>query len=367
MQWIDNPVQPIDSDWHHRARIHQQQLTKPPGSLGRLEDVAVSFCAWQKTLQPTMDDVLVAIFAGDHGICSQRVSAFPQAVTMQMVTNFLDGGAAVSVLSESLSAQFTVCNTGMVTTVPVAYENHPRLFNQPIANGTQDFSVAAAMTMQQLQQALDLGRAVVKNIHENNLHRPLQLFIGGEMGIGNTSSASAIFSALLKMSASEVVGRGTGVDDAGLQRKVSVIETALALHGDIFADPFEVLRCLGGFEIAALVGSYLYCAQQGIPIVVDGFICTSAALIAMRLHPEAKQWMIFSHCSQESAHQSILHALDVEPMLNLGLRLGEGSGAALVVPLLRSALLLHNRMATFQQAGVSDGGTVKHHSENRAK
>lgn len=356
MQWIFDVIQPIETSWHDQAHCHQQQLTKPPGSLGQLEVIAERFCAWQSTLHPSIDNILVAVFAGDHGVCQQQVSAFPQAVTAQMVTNFLAGGAAISVLSQQLAAQFYVCNTGVVEALPAHYQGHPQLIDRPVANGTQDFSVSSAMTAAQLEQALTIGREVVDQACcSEKIHQPLQLFVGGEMGIGNTTSASAIYAALLGISVSDVVGRGAGIDDAGLQRKQAAISTALALHAKVLNDPCQVLQCMGGFEIAALVGSYLHCAQQGIPIVVDGFICTSAALVAIRINPDVKQWMIFSHCSQETAHQSVLQMLDVEPLLDIGLRLGEGSGAALIVPLLQSALLLHNNMATFQQAGVSSG------------
>ncbi|MGS2716996.1 nicotinate-nucleotide--dimethylbenzimidazole phosphoribosyltransferase [Eionea flava] len=355
MQWIFDPIQPIESSWHDQAQRHQQQLTKPPGSLGRLEQIAECFCAWQSTLHPSIDNILVAVFAGDHGVCQQQVSAFPQAVTGQMVANFLEGGAAISVLSQQLAAQFYVCNTGVLETLPSQYQKHPQLIDRPVANGTQDFSMSAAMTAAQLEQALNLGREIVDHAcHPKNTHQPLQLFVGGEMGIGNTTSASAIYAALLGISVTDIVGRGAGVDDSGLERKQAAITAALALHANVLSDPYQVLQCMGGFEIAALVGSYLYCAQQGIPVVVDGFICTSAALVAIRLNPDVKQWMIFSHCSQEAAHRLVLQILDVKPLVDIGLRLGEGSGAALIVPLLKSALLLHNSMATFQRAGVSN-------------
>ncbi len=356
MNWLFEPAQFIDLSFCDSARAHQQQLTKPQGSLGRLEVFAEMFAGWQANIYPRLEHIYIAVFAGDHGVCQQNISAFPQAVTTQMIANFLDGGAAISVLSRHLNAEFVVCNTGTVTSLPDQYTAHPQLVNKCIAFGTADFSLQAAMTASQLLGALSAGCSVADEANKQYSNdQPLQLFIGGEMGIGNTTSASALYAALLELPSIDVVGPGTGIDDKGLLRKQSVIDTGLSLHEAILHDPYEVLRCLGGLEIAALVGSYIRCAQLGIPVLVDGFICTAAALIAVKLNPSVRDWMLFSHCSAEPAHRLALKALSAEPMLDLGLRLGEGSGAAVAVPILQSALLLHNTMATFEQAGVSGG------------
>jgi nicotinate-nucleotide--dimethylbenzimidazole phosphoribosyltransferase len=346
MNGLQKNAKVIDATSMAAARQHQGILTKPSGSLGRLEIIAEQFAGWQSSPHPVLDSVKVVVFAGDHGVCQQQVSAFPQAVTTQMVVNFLEGGAAISVLSNSIGADLVVCNMGTVTPLPAAYLTHPRLVQRQIAAGTADFSQQAAMTEEQVKAALAAGKAMAESVDS-------QLFIGGEMGIGNTTSASAIYAALLSLSPEAVVGSGTGIDAAGIQRKQSVIATALSLHKGNLNDPYQVLRCVGGLEIAALVGSYITCAQRGVPVLVDGFICTAAALVAVRINPSVQQWLLFSHQSAEFAHASALESLGVEPLLNLGLRLGEGSGAALAVPMLRSALDLHNQMATFVQAGVS--------------
>ncbi len=346
MTWITENTKEIDQTSLLLAQEHQAILTKPAGSLGRLETIATQFSGWQSTPHPKLDDITIAIFAADHGICQQQVSAFPQEVTMQMIINFLEGGAAISVLSEQLEAKFAVYNVGIANELPNAYLSHPQLNHFPINSGTADFSQSPAMTKEQCDQALSIGQSAVT--------ASSSLFIGGEMGIGNTTCASAIYAALLDLPVAEVVGPGTGIDENGLSRKQAVIETALSLHQEHLDKPYEVLRCLGGFEIAALVGSYVACAQKGVPALVDGFICTAAALLAIRMNPSVKQWLLFSHCSAEPAHKLALQELSVEPLLDLGLRLGEGSGAAVAVPILQSALNLHNNMATFAQAGVSD-------------
>jgi nicotinate-nucleotide--dimethylbenzimidazole phosphoribosyltransferase len=346
MNWIKETAKKINHDSIVAAKQHQSILTKPMGSLGRLEQLAEQFAGWQGVTHPRLEKINVVVFAGDHGVCQQQVSAFPQAVTTQMMMNFLNGGAAISVLAQAIGADFTVCNLGTVSPLPEEFLDHPRLIQKNITAGTADFSQGAAMSNEELIAALNSGRDMVETIDTD-------LFIGGEMGIGNTTSASAIYSALLAMSPKQVVGAGTGVDEAGMERKQQVISTALALHQSQLNDPYQVLRCLGGLEIAALVGSYIRCAQKGIPVLVDGFICTAAALLACRLNPSVQRWLLYSHQSAEAAHGIALHALAAEPLLQLGLRLGEGSGAAVAVPIIQAALNLHNQMATFTQAGVS--------------
>lgn len=345
--WFEEKINPIDQGKLEQARAYQLSLTKPPGSLGQLETIAEKFCAWQSTLRPQLNTIQVAVFAGDHGVCAQGVSAFPQAVTGQMISNFLDGGAAISVLSRELGAEFSVINMGTVHPLAESYSQHSQLINANIAAGTADISLADAMTEIEVEQALNTGRNIVKE-------KEADLFIGGEMGIGNTTSAAAIFAALLSLRPEQVVGAGTGVDAEGLARKQKVIQLALSHHQDILDNPYQILRCLGGLEIAGLVGAYITAAQQQLPVLVDGFICTAAALLAVKLNPRVRDWLLFSHESAEAGHKVALQSLAAEPLLQLGLRLGEGSGAALAVPLLKSALALHNGMASFVQAGVSE-------------
>lgn len=349
LEWLQQKVKTIDESSSVAARNHQANLTKPLGSLGRLEVIAEKFAGWQSTKLPSLEHISVVVFAGDHGVCQQQVSAFPQEVTAQMIINFLQGGAAINVLSEQLNAGFSVCNVGTVSDLPEVLSTHPRLHQSLVARGTADFSQQPAMTASEMFAAINCG----KNIADALVAKNTQLFVGGEMGIGNTTSASALYAALLSLTPEAVVGAGAGVDESGIQRKQAVIAKALALHQLDKQKPLDILRCLGGLEIAALVGCYIRCAQQGIPVMVDGFICTAAALVAIRINPEVQQWFLFSHQSAEFAHHTALQALGEKPLLDLGLRLGEGSGAALAVPIVQSALQLHQHMATFTQAGVS--------------
>jgi nicotinate-nucleotide--dimethylbenzimidazole phosphoribosyltransferase len=346
-KWYEKPVQSVDTESIRLARDHQSILTKPLGSLGRLEEIAEKFAGWQSTVHPKLNKIKVGVFAGDHGICAQGVSAFPQEVTAQMISNFLEGGAAISVLSRDLNAEFHVINMGIVSSLPKALSNHSQLMNVQLDLGTADFSVNAAMTYDLLEHAMTTGKSYVDEFHS------IDLFIGGEMGIGNTSSASAIYAALLSLSSEDVVGPGTGLDSKGMNHKSQVVSQGLSLHQDYLGDPYQVLRCLGGLEIAGLTAAYIACAQRGIPVLVDGFICTAAALVAVSLNKGVKDWLLFSHESAEPAHRLALEHLQVSALLNLGMRLGEGSGAAVAVPLIKSALSLHNNMATFAQAGVS--------------
>jgi nicotinate-nucleotide--dimethylbenzimidazole phosphoribosyltransferase len=343
--WLMWPVKKIDIEMITLAKAYQKTLTKPIGSLGQLEVIAEQFSGWQASLHPELLSIAITVFAGDHGICRQGVSAFPQEVTAQMIINFLTGGAAISVLSRDLDADFCVVNMGTAYPIANEFTQHHLLVNEPVNSGTKDFSVEPAMTSQQLDKALLIGKKRVESLN-------VDLFIGGEMGIGNTTSASAIYSALLELPAENTVGPGTGIDEDGLALKQALITKALNLHQSNLGSAYDVLRCLGGFEIAGLVGSFIACAQRGIPVLVDGFICTAAALIAVRLNPDVRGWLLFSHCSAEPAHIIALDYLEAAPLLNLGLCLGEGSGAAVAVPLLKAALSLHNKMATFSQVGI---------------
>jgi nicotinate-nucleotide--dimethylbenzimidazole phosphoribosyltransferase len=343
VEWWLEPVAAVQERAIAAARLRQQQLTKPSGSLGRLEDFAIQFAGWQNRSEPRIENVQIRIFAGDHGVVTEGVSAFPQAVTVQMIHNFASGGAAIAVLARHCAAEFSVINVGTAAPGP----EMPGVVNVQLAPGTDNFCIAPAMSVETVRRALDCGAEYAPVTGD--------LFIGGEMGIGNTSSAAALASALLNLPAANTVGRGTGVDDQGLAKKRVAVQRALQLHSGDDAGALEILRRLGGLEIAALTGAYIACAQRGIPVLVDGYICTAAALVACRLNPGVRAWMLFAHQSAEPGHRHLLHALDAEPLLDFGMRLGEGSGGAMVVPLLQSACRLHNEMATFSEAGVSDG------------
>lgn len=346
LQWWQQACQPLDLVARSKAQARQLQLTKPAGSLGQLEPLAIQLAAMQGSLRPSVERLWISIFAGDHGVVAEGVSAFPQAVTGQMLRNFVAGGAAISVLAKQLGATLEVIDLG--TAVPLEPLRGVRHLH--IGAGTQNFLQGPAMTLAQLLIALEAGQASVQRA----LEAGSQLFIGGEMGIGNTTAATALACQLLERRAVDLVGPGTGLDSAGVEHKTKVIEAALELHSSAIGEPIEALQRLGGFEIAALTGAYLACAQQGITALVDGFICSVAALLAVRLNPDCRDWLLFAHCGAEPGHIRVLQELQAEPLLDLGLRLGEGSGAALAVPLLQLACSLHNQMATFAEAAVAE-------------
>lgn len=341
--WYKQPAQAPSAQHRQRAFERQQQLTKPPGSLGILEDCAITLAALQRRSEPAVNKISIAIFAADHGVAEEGVSAFPQIVTGEMVKNFSAGGAAITVLARELGAEFQVVNVGTVGELPAL----PAVSDRRIAAGTANFCNAPAMNAQQCLQAMQVGADVIDAIGARDL------FIGGEMGIANTTTAAALACALLKIAPQDMVGRGTGVDEKGVALKAQVIARALQSHADQLHSPFAILQTVGGFEIAALAGAYIRSAQKGVPVMVDGFICTVAALVALQLNESIRPWLLFSHCSAERGHRLLIEHLDVRPLLNLDMRLGEGSGAAVAVPLLRAACALHNRMASFASAGVS--------------
>lgn len=343
--WWLKPAQAINVQAREDALTRQQQLTKPAGSLGQLERLAVQLAGLQGRAKPSVNQLWIAIFAGDHGVVAEGVSAFPQEVTGQMLHNFVTGGAAISVLARQLSAQLEVVDLGTVSPL-----NLPGVRHLNLGAGTANFVEGPAMTEAQGLLALEAGRDSVRRAVSSGA----ELFIGGEMGIGNTTAASALACAVLGSPVQLLVGPGTGLNAAGVTHKALVIERALALHVEHASDPLRSLFCLGGFEIAALVGAYLACAQEGIAVLVDGFICSVAALVAVRLNPSVRDWLLFGHRGAEPGHRHLLESLQAEPLLDLGLRLGEGSGAALAVPLLRLACELHNGMATFAEAAVAD-------------
>ena len=332
------------SETHRQAALERQrQLTKPPGSLGVLEHCAVQLAALQQRDRPVLQAIDIAIFAADHGIAAEGVSAFPQVVTGEMVRNFSGGGAAIAVLARELGAGFQVVDVGTVADLPEL----PRVLNRKVAAGTANFRREPAMSEASCREALASGAAIVDGFAH------CDLFIGGEMGIANTTTAAALACAFLGVEPALMVGRGTGVGDDVVALKARVIADALQLHAAELRTAPGILRTLGGFEIAALAGAYIRCAQRGIPALVDGFICTVAALAAVRLNPSVEPWLLYSHCSAERGHRLLIERLGTRPLLDLDLRLGEGSGAALAVPLLRLACALHNDMASFASAGVS--------------
>ncbi|HEV7276188.1 MAG TPA: nicotinate-nucleotide--dimethylbenzimidazole phosphoribosyltransferase [Devosiaceae bacterium] len=311
------------------VRARDLTLTKPPGSLGRLEELVEFLARWQGTAQPTLANPMVAIFAGNHGVTDQGVSAFPREVTAQMVQNFTAGGAAIS----------QIC---------ALHELNLRVFELALELPTGDITREAALDDKMCAATIAYGMEAVAGSPD--------LLCIGEMGIGNTTIAAALYAALYGGSGADWVGRGTGVDDAGLARKAAAVDKALALHRDGLTDPLTILARLGGREIAAMLGALIAARQQNVPVIVDGFVATAAAAIAHAVNPEAIDHCLFSHVSGEHAHVRALAAMERPALLDLGMRLGEGSGAALAAVLCKTALHLHNNMATFAGAGVSGKG-----------
>jgi nicotinate-nucleotide--dimethylbenzimidazole phosphoribosyltransferase len=340
----------VPSETHRReALARQAALTKPPGALGELESLAVHLAALQGRARPAVERVRIVVFAADHGIAAEEgVSAFPPSVTVEMVRNFARGGAAVNVLARALGASLEVVDVG--TRIDPGLPLPGCVLDRRIAPGTANFRRSPAMSASQLAAALAAGAEAVERARTDGT----ELFIGGEMGIGNTTSAAAVACALLGLPGVALAGPGTGLDAAGVARKAAIIDEALARHRPSPGDPLEALRCLGGFEIAALAGAFVRAAQLGLPVLVDGFIASVAALCALRWRGDAAPWFFYGHTSAEPGHRRVLAALGARPLLDLGMRLGEGSGAAAAVPLLRLACALHNEMATFAEAGVSE-------------
>lgn len=308
------------------AAARNAVLTKPPEALGRLEQIAIWYAGWRGQAAPTLENPQVVIFAGNHGVTAQGVSAFPAEVTAQMVYNFEAGGAAINQLSKAFGAEMSV---------------HALDLDTP----TQDFTTAPAMSESEVITALQTGW--------NSVDVNADLLVCGEMGIGNTTSAAAIACALFGGQGADWVGRGTGVDNAGLALKASVVDRGVALHAGM--DALNILRCLGGRELAAIVGAIARARVESIPVILDGFICTAAASVLEMMQKGALDHCVAGHASAEQAHGAMLKRLGKDPLLSLGLRLGEGSGAALAIGILKGAVACHSGMATFAEAGVTDG------------
>ncbi len=328
---------------HAAARARQDQLTKPRGSLGKLEDIACRFAAWQGRVVPQALAPAIAVFAGDHGVTAEGVSAYPAAVTVEMVKNFTRGGATINVLARRIGARLEVVDVGVAGELAGLDIVHAK-----VRPGSGNLRTGAAMTPAECEAALTVGRDAARRA----IAAGANLLIAGEMGIGNTTPSACLACALGGLSPDAAVGLGTGIDDAGRRRKVAVVEAALARVGQ--RDAAGWLAEVGGLEIAAMAGFYLEAAEQGVPALIDGYIAAAAALAACALEPATRDWLLASHCSQEQGHRQTLAAIGLEPLIDFGLRVGEGSGAALLVPLLQSAIALHAEMATFAEAGVSD-------------
>ena len=338
-------IRPLDQAALDAARARQQVLTKPAGSLGRLEALSVQLAGILRTPAYTLRHKVITVMAGDHGVVDEGVSAFPQAVTGQMVANFVQGGAAINVLARRIDARVVVVDMGVAT----ATGHWPDVVQAKVGSGTANFAAGPAMTRTQALRALDNGAAVV----DAEIARGLDILGTGEMGIGNTTAATAIAAALTGQDPAALTGRGTGVDDAGLARKIDVIRRGLAVNRPDPADALDVLAKVGGFEIGGLAGAILAAAGQQRPVVIDGLIATAAAMIAVGLAPQVQDYLFAGHRSAEPGHSVMLARLELEPLLDLGLRLGEGTGAALAMGVLDAAAHVLQEMATFADAGIA--------------
>ncbi|HEX9798415.1 MAG TPA: nicotinate-nucleotide--dimethylbenzimidazole phosphoribosyltransferase [Anaerolineales bacterium] len=339
-------IQALDQQAMESARQRQLQLTKPPGSLGRLEALSIQLAGITGQAQPRVDSKAIVVMAGDHGVTAEGVSAYPAEVTPQMVLNFLHGGAAINVLARQVGARVVIVDMG----VAAPLDPHDDLLDRKVALGTANMAQGPAMTIEQAEMALAVGRDLAAQLAAEGV----QLLGTGEMGIGNTTPSSALTAVLTGAPVADVVGRGTGVDDDGLARKVEIVERALQVNRPAADEPLAALAKVGGFEIAGLAGLILGAAQARVPVVIDGFITGAAALVAARLAPAAVDYMIASHQSVEIGHRVILENLGLVPLFKLDLRLGEGTGAALAMHTIEAAARVLREMATFESAGVSD-------------
>ena len=346
LQEIISRVKPLDLSAGPAAQEHLDNLTKPRGSLGRLEELARRLAEIRGSAQLSQPKAAVAVFAADHGVTQAGVSPYPAEVTPQMVLNFLAGGAGINVLARRAQAEVRVVDVG----VNFDFEDLPGLIKAKVAKGTANLAQVPAMTLEQAEQAIAAGAQVAAGL----IGQGIDLLIPGDMGIGNTTACAALTSVLCGRPVAKVTGRGAGLDEAGWGQKVKTIEAALALHQPSADDPLGALAAVGGLEIAAICGYVLEAAAQGKPVLLDGFISTCGALVAAAVCPAVKDYLLAGHCSVEIGHRVQLEALGLRPILDLDLRLGEGTGAALALEVLRAAVAVYNEMATFASAGVSD-------------
>jgi nicotinate-nucleotide--dimethylbenzimidazole phosphoribosyltransferase len=339
-------IKPLDSTAMNAARERQDNLTKPHGSLGKLEELSVQIAGIKADPAPKLERKTIITMAADHGVTAEGVALYPQEVTKQMVLNFLNGGAAINVLSNHFGTSVVVVDMGVMG----GFEPMPGLVCKMIDFGTGNMARGPAMTRNQAIDALEAGIEIVNT----EAGRGLDILGTGDMGIGNTTASSAIFAAISSLQVEKVTGRGTGIDDKQLAHKISVIEKSLSINSPDPGDPIDVLAKVGGFEIGGLAGVILAGAARRVPVVIDGFISGAAALIAAGLSPQVKDYLIAAHVSAEAGHRLLLEFLGLKPVLDLNMRLGEGTGAVLGISLAEAAVKIMNQMATFADAGVSE-------------
>ncbi len=340
-------IGPLDEKAMAAARARQETLTKPPGSLGRLEEISIQVAGIQGKVRPQVERRAVITMAADHGVVAEKIGNWPQEVTAQMVANFLRGGAGINVLARQAGARVVFVDMGVAGDL----KPHPQLLIRKVGHGTQNMCLGPAMTPEQAVRCVETGIEVANN----EVDKGLDIVGTGDMGIGNTTASSAVLAAMTGQAVEKVTGRGTGLTDAQLARKVDIVKRALSVNNPDPSSPLHVLAKVGGFEIGGLAGVMLGAAARRVPVVIDGFISGAAAVIATALAPRLKDYLIAAHASAEAAHPLMLRYLGLRPLLDLEMRLGEGTGAALGIIVVEAAVRSLNEMATFAEAGVSEG------------
>ena len=341
-------IEPAAPSYGQKAKKREDMLTKPKGSLGRLEELAIDIASMKRQEIPQLNRKMIFTFAGDHGVVEEGVSAFPQEVTLQMVCNFINNGSAINVLARQAGADMVIADLGVAAEMDI---QHPNFRNRKISAGTGNFTKGPAMTSEEAVKAITTGIDIFEEEHRKE---PIDLVGIGEMGIGNTTPATAILAVISGENIESIVGRGTGIDDDGVIRKITAIKKAIAFNQPGKDDGIDILQKVGGYEIGGLAGVILAAARHKVPVLVDGFISTAAALIAQLLNPVVCQYILASHRSEERGHEKMLEILNKKPILDLGMRLGEGTGAALAMHVVEAAVRIINEMATFESAGVSN-------------
>lgn len=351
VEQIVSGIEGVDPSWIEKARDRTAQLVMPPRALGRLHDFSERCCAIGKTLSPAVGHKAILVMAGDHGVAADGVSSFPQEVTGAMVQTFLAGGAGISALSRHIDAQVWVVDMGIIPTIdPTEVQGGQQLKVKKVGFGTASFAQGPAMTRDQAEQAILTGFTLASELFQNGI----EMIGTGDMGIANTTASAAIGSVFTEAPLDQMVGRGTGVDDAGLTRKKAVIAKGIEVNSPNAADGLDVLAKVGGFEIGGIAGTVLAGAYHRKPVVVDGFISTAGALIAQALCPQVVDYLFAGHQSEEPGHKIMLQHLGLEPILDLGMRLGEGTGGALAMSVIEGAVRVFNEVMTFEQAGVAE-------------
>ncbi|NQT70736.1 MAG: nicotinate-nucleotide--dimethylbenzimidazole phosphoribosyltransferase [Desulfobacteraceae bacterium] len=344
-------IKPVDYKWIEKARKRTAQLVMPPRALGKLHEISERLCGIQKTLKPSVNRKAVLVMAGDHGVANEGVSAFPQEVTGEMIKTFLRGGAGINAISRQVGAEVWVVDMGIIPVLnPNAIQGGDRLLVHKIAGGTANLAQGAAMTRKEAEQAVVTGFQLATEL----FHKGVEILGTGDMGIGNTTPSAAIGTVIIGTTIDEMVGRGTGVDDQGLSRKIDAVRNGIQINQPDRKDGLDVLAKIGGFEIGGIAGCVLAGAFHNRPVVIDGFISTAGALVAHALCPQVADYMFAGHCSEESGHRAMLKYLELEPILDLGMRLGEGTGGALAMGIMEGALRVFNEVLTFEEAGVTD-------------